>query len=357
MVRKVEMDPADVPPEYDLGTVKGLSAIALRMRRTFLGGRHCPKDLGGFWDVLHETAGGNAFVNTWKGNSEAVRREELHQVHSLMRWVESGLPVFDLTHGLMSALLLTDPADVSADLVRAPFETFVVRLPADFWMMEDGILGRTPASLAVVHSFEADSSETHMLRPMISIRVVGRNGTTSTWEANELPPAGEPLGAWLGQDVADPVTEAEATSDGRRELVPPTENDRRLVLAFRRLYVNLCLYITEHGRGEPLGKRDGKGRPAGFTPFEPQPDVWVLGREVKLDRNLMDSAKAWTDSRSTREGSGAGWKLKEKFSVRGHWRNQAHGPKHSLRKLKWIPPYWKGEGPTFQHVYTTKERS
>lgn len=33
------------------------------------------------------------------------------------------------------------------------------------------------------------------------------------------------------------------------------------------------------------------------------------------------------------------------FLVRGHWRNQAYGPQHSLRRPKWIEPHWKGEGP------------
>lgn len=30
------------------------------------------------------------------------------------------------------------------------------------------------------------------------------------------------------------------------------------------------------------------------------------------------------------------------FLVRGHWRSQAHGPHHSLRKPLWIHPFWKG---------------
>lgn len=30
------------------------------------------------------------------------------------------------------------------------------------------------------------------------------------------------------------------------------------------------------------------------------------------------------------------------FLVRGHWRQQAHGPGHSLRKPIWIEPFWKG---------------
>jgi hypothetical protein len=28
--------------------------------------------------------------------------------------------------------------------------------------------------------------------------------------------------------------------------------------------------------------------------------------------------------------------------VRGHWRQQAHGPARALRKTLWIQPFWKG---------------
>jgi hypothetical protein len=31
--------------------------------------------------------------------------------------------------------------------------------------------------------------------------------------------------------------------------------------------------------------------------------------------------------------------------VRGHWRQQAHGPRHTLRRVTWIQPHWRGEGP------------
>jgi hypothetical protein len=33
---------------------------------------------------------------------------------------------------------------------------------------------------------------------------------------------------------------------------------------------------------------------------------------------------------------------KVQFLVRGHWRQQAHGPGRSLRTPKWIKPFWKG---------------
>lgn len=37
-----------------------------------------------------------------------------------------------------------------------------------------------------------------------------------------------------------------------------------------------------------------------------------------------------------------GGKLTVQFLVRGHWKNQAHGPHLSLRKRIWLQPFWKG---------------
>ena len=349
-MRKVELREETGP--IHTGTVKGLAAIAVRMKSLFLGDTPCPRPLGDFWEALQGNSGGRAFLNEFKG-SLVARKEEIHQVHSLLRWVESGLPVFDLTHGFASALLLTDPADVSADLVHPPFDTFVVRFPDGFWHMEGSDGGQVSVAFAIVHAFDAVATGGLRARPMMSVRLVGRDGKTSTWEALEPPRAGEALEGWLDEPVPDPIAD---TVVGRGEFVAPTEHDRRLVVAFRRLYVNLCLYVAAHGRGEALGRRDAKGRPVSSS-AEPQPDVWVLGREVKLARELVDAARAWTDAQSPRAGAREGWKLRERFTVRGHWRNQAHGPGRAERKLRWIAPYWKGEGPTFQHVYAPARNS
>jgi hypothetical protein len=37
-----------------------------------------------------------------------------------------------------------------------------------------------------------------------------------------------------------------------------------------------------------------------------------------------------------------GWTMSVRTMVRGHWRQQAHGPNHSLRKVMWIRPTWRG---------------
>lgn len=42
------------------------------------------------------------------------------------------------------------------------------------------------------------------------------------------------------------------------------------------------------------------------------------------------------------EGASAGGKPLVRFMVRGHWRQQLHGPEIQHRKLVWIQPYYKG---------------
>jgi hypothetical protein len=39
---------------------------------------------------------------------------------------------------------------------------------------------------------------------------------------------------------------------------------------------------------------------------------------------------------------GNGRTIDKRFVVRGHWKMQSYGEKHSLRKSMWIKPYWKG---------------
>jgi hypothetical protein len=48
--------------------------------------------------------------------------------------------------------------------------------------------------------------------------------------------------------------------------------------------------------------------------------------------------------------------LTRRFMVRGHWRHQAHGPHHLLRKLMFIEPFWKGPelGEIIERPYLVK---
>lgn len=329
-----------------LGTLRGLAEVAIDLRRDLLGGRSSPEDLGAFSNILMGSSLAHAVMSQVAGRAALI--EEMHQTHTLCRWVDAGLPSFELTHSLMAALLLTDPGDVAAELVRLPFAAFALQLPHGFWSMTRSGGEVVPASVCLVHAYTAVTSKDPTTpRPLLAFRIIARDGQTSTWEIREPLPGEGRIGLWISDDV--PVVD-----DPTGVVVPPDEHDRRLAVAFRRLLVNLCLYVAERGMGEPVGRRPPKraGKASSSSPSLLSSSAWVLGREVKLARELVDAAKSWTDSRSARSQAREGWRLAERFTVRGHWRNQAHGPGRGQRRLQWIAPFWKGQGPSYSHLYT-----
>ena len=108
--------------------------------------------------------------------------------------------------------------------------------------------------------------------------------------------------------------------------------DPELTKRSRRVLANTLLYINTNG-GLPSEKRIGADVPV-EREHKTEPRFRV-GRPIKLGARLKAAI---------REGlsGGASWKLDSRFVVRGHWRNQAYGPEHSLRRKQWIEPYWKG---------------
>lgn len=335
----------------NVGTIPALADLALKLRETFPGPVSGVMDI---YNVLSDSLGEKRLSRY----SYEKQREETVQLHSLLGWVSNGMPVFDLTHSLMAALLLTDPSDVPADMVKLPFSSFVVRLPQPFWKIKGDTGLELPANFVLVHTYESPTMEMNLAtqslnvvggEPRIVNRIVTKDSRTQVWERrNPFPESGK-IAPWVEDEIPAEF------ADEIPEDVPLEETDKHLITAFRRLLVNLCLYIAERGRGEKLGgKRAAKA--AGLLKSEPMPEpqIWVLGREIKLDRELVESAKAWTEAKA---GRTAGWKIRSRFTVRGHWRNQAHGPGRTEHTLKWIAPYWKGsEGPALSHVYKLSEK-
>lgn len=72
--------------------------------------------------------------------------------------------------------------------------------------------------------------------------------------------------------------------------------------------------------------------------------IYIIGKNFKLDDKKV-SEELGQDKRN----------INTKYIVRGHWRNQACGPKHSERKLIFIQPFWKGTGKEpFKKKYLVK---
>lgn len=78
-------------------------------------------------------------------------------------------------------------------------------------------------------------------------------------------------------------------------------------------------------------------RPAPVEPLPPR----VVDRAVRDVRMVVLRERRETGP-STEGGHGSRRGYSHRFIVRGFWRMQAYGPKHSLRRRQWIPPFVKG---------------
>jgi hypothetical protein len=341
--------------------LKEMARVAFGMMQAGRLGLPVPKSINDFAHILQEEL--PEFFELAKGLGTSAFTEEVAQTHMLMRWLGFGLPVFEITHSLLASLILTDPGNVAAEEVRPPFETFAVRLPGDFWEVVctaepvldevtspafNGVVRKrvgsreidpfaVPLSTMWVHHQDAKSK--------MMLRLIGSNGVT-LWE--RLP----------GLDELESVAEWLVHSPGPIEkqsgyFMNVMDRDVHLQRAARRLYVNMCLYIAERGKGEL--KRTAsylarKNRRKPKKPMKPQPEVWVIGKEVKLNKELIGAAKDWTDAQRKVRNR---WRISKRFTVRGHWRMQACGPGRKDRRRRWIEPFWKGpkEGAKLTHLY------
>jgi hypothetical protein len=80
----------------------------------------------------------------------------------------------------------------------------------------------------------------------------------------------------------------------------------------------------------PTARASKKGRSG---PPELAQARYLLSAPVKID--LREHLRGVLEGRK-------GAAPTVQFLVRGHWRNQAHGPRRSLRRVQWIEPFWKG---------------
>jgi hypothetical protein len=283
-----------------------------------------------------------------------------HAFFLRLRWIECGLPTFELTHSLAASLMLTDPSRASPEFVRSPFHTFLVRLPSPFWDFVEADRHFDMTHLWVAHFCDAGGPHL-MLMPTV------RRGMPGISTLHAPIDSSVDLGRWLHERIDPPVGrpgDSEEFVQGNREKIALNEHLSR---AARRLYANLCLYIADLQAANRLSldirPRNDRGRKCRRSgPNEsPRTTNWVLGREIKLDSNLLEAARSWTGMKTGKRGL---WSVHCRFTVVGHWRDQVCGKRKKLPDGTWTPwpsrrptriePYWKGPsaGDLLHHLRT-----
>lgn len=298
-------------------------------------------------------------------DTQEARFEFLQQTHWHMRWTQFGFPTFELTQGLASALMLTEVRGLRGADLHFPFDSFLIVLPNPTPLAFADMTGERPMDVKwlYVHRMSVPTIEKERIaqahdnvqQAMKStdaavrlqaiedaraiptgdqtfIRLMSSDGL-GIYDRDNWPRDDEPLEKWL--EVA-----ALAAETARVDPVLRSQ-DMAALRAATRLVVNLCCYINSLHGGLPAP--DNQRRPStkstrknAATP--PTPKHWILGREIKLSKQMHEMARAFSNRRTSK----AAYRLHARFMVRGHMRNQAYGTKHSERRMKWIKPHWKG---------------
>jgi hypothetical protein len=306
---------------------------------------------------------------------------DLHTV--LMWWVVSQLREisstsnwFRLSEALAYKLAATDLRGAVCGDIKLPLSSFYIELPEGMLFLEDAVTGwHTVRSMVVTKGAITErtvecarrqgdvGADTVVLGPRLLIECYGepnensRNPFDDVWIFMSYRLLGDevPVEEAITASILDHEKEAQQQRGklGEREL-----NGVELRKVLLHLVLNLCVYLgsekarVEHVHAEEIKRlhKNKKGKQLRKTAREKvrrlQNDrVFVVGSDVVVDLELREYVRT--------EGTGA-FRLAYRTLVRGHWRNQAHGPQRSLRTRRWIEPHVRGaELPTevVGHVY------
>jgi hypothetical protein len=116
---------------------------------------------------------------------------------------------------------------------------------------------------------------------------------------------------------------------------------RRCLIMAKRLVAGLLLNLQDAGTHKIRkveARSKGKGREAA-----PEHRIVTVGAPIEID--CRDAVKEYIE-RGTRSSEKTGRQHRGaptvQWMVRGHYRMQACGPQHTLRRKTWIRPFWKG---------------
>jgi hypothetical protein len=229
-----------------------------------------------------------------------------------LAWARHGYNVMELSASFVAAMLLTDARAIDVAEVRMPFGGILMLIPDGFARGAEG------ASYTKIHMTELTGGHLSLCASdgarMIDT-LIRRDGLT--WDSfDDLP-----------GDLAD--------------------EDQRAAHTVRQIVFCALAYVG--AVQSSMERRDAAPRKRSAHVAERAPCLWSVGRTIQIHPDLVRAARG-----GAREIS---FRIKHRHIVRGHYREQPHGPRRSERKRIWIAPFWKGptDGAALVHTYQIDE--
>lgn len=262
------------------------------------------------------------------GRQGASMSATVEMMYPILVVLKAGNPTFQVKEALIESLRDTEIPDLPMEMLKAPFEGLRVIVPRGTFQV--------PAQ-EVSEIFISNVSGDRF-------RVAFSQGEYSHYIN------------LLTDNPEEPISEAMARTSGESYQMPAyLREEVRAESAYAdyfkadvfRFALNLALYITspdadmfrdktaQHELHQKLqGLKGGRRRELllGKLQKEKEKQLYIVGANVRLQKEYTAELTE----------SGRKWVLKHRVRVMGHWRQQPYGPGKTLRRPKWIAPFWRG---------------
>lgn len=280
--------------------------------------------------------------------------QKLRSISATSNW-------FRPTEALTYKLLATDLKGAVVGDLKMPMDAFYIELPPGVFYNEDPttgwhevrslivVKGRiTERTIEVARKYgDLDANTVHVGdRLIIEAYAEPNHNSTSPFDDSWLFNIYQIEGA---ESSIDEVIERSGKNEAalqRGKLGERIIDGLEIRSMLLKFALNLCVYLgsekatVKHLHAEEI-ERLHKGKKFKNLRQNVQQKIrdlqndkiFVVGTEVAVDLELKEMVRT--------EGT-SGFKLAYRTLVRGHYRNQAHGPQRTLRTRKWIEPHVRG---------------
>lgn len=287
---------------------------------------------------------------------------------------KSGEQVFRISPDLVDALLLTEVTGLRWEDLKLPFPAFVIEFPNPPIYGDNPETGRhwfDTFMIGKIHhlpfaedakSLQAAIESERRKDPfgypaMPNSFEYGEGICCSMWGRENENSRGAMDDEFCFHNLFQPrdgnldtsIAAIGAERDWESVLGTPVDTKTHAAKLAVNLMINIILYINSRPEDvikeapnprvkelhTKLGKRPTKSQKKELLKelhqLSGRPRAFVVGTHVTIDKRLKGDTHATGTGRTPSVAS----------YVRGNWRNQAHGPQHSLRRLQWIEPFWR----------------
>lgn len=257
---------------------------------------------------------------------EAMAHQEMFAAYGVMQWQHFGRRVYVLGSETAELLARTDLPNARIDDISVPFPTFYLQIPPGMYSMATPYGNRSVDGVLVSASDSAAGTgrprEFHFLicpRDDSTFGALHLKTFAITQPDQPLPEVVGGMQEFLGE--LDTIISTARGIEG-----PDLDAIPNLVFGF------LLYLMSDHPHVVPIRaptRGPGKGKK---RKRKQRPESKV--RYLQVGHHASERRRAGAPHHTP---------LTHQTWVRGHWRHQAHGPRHSLRRWTWIEPHRRGE--------------